>query len=683
MPKETLAMSLTDPMADARPRFTARPAAWAAMAAAALLLAGPASGAEPPVQVAEQDLTELSLQELLDVQVTSVSKHAEPLRRAAGAIAVVTGDDIRRAGARTIAEALRLVPGLQVYHTNAQTYTVTARGFNNDKLEVLLDGRSVYTPLTSAVFWDVLDTFLPDIDRIEVIRGPGATLWGANAVNGVVNIVTKHTWDTLGTLVRAGGGKEERAFGGFSTGAKIGDGAHGRLYAKAFERDSSHQRAGGDTFDGQRQGQAGFRTDWVPAEAHAVTVSGDFYKGVETTEDIRPSVYGRGPDTELTGANLVARWALRTSEDSEVSVQTYYDGYHRVIPGVFDEKRDTGDLQLQHRFHFGTNTVTYGAGYRGSRDDTGGPPNILIFSPQSRILRTYSAFGQLQHRFGEDGELTVGSKFEHDTYTGFEAQPGVRLGWAVGQHAFTWGAVSRAVRLPNRLDEDVAIFCVPPFDTVLGCAPGSTVRIGNPDFESEKLIAYEWGLRAWTTRNFSADLATFYNVYTGLRSTESTPPPIGSFGNKLEAKSYGAELALAWVPLDWLSVRPFYSYLHIDAEQGNSTDSITPRNLEKGSPGHSAGLHLGLAPLSNVTMDGFARYVGELERQQVPAYTELNVRVGWRPVPSLELALVGADLLDKSHPEAGSAPSRTTPNPAKPATEVERAVWLDLLWEWE
>jgi len=642
-----------------------------ALAALALALAAPAGAATPTrMALAEQDLTELSLQELLDVQVISVSKHAEPLRHAAAAITVVTGDELRRAGTRTLAQALRLVPGIQVARTNAHSYTVTSRGFSGDKLEVLLDGRSVYSPLTSTVFWDVLDTSLDDVDRIEVIRGPGGTLWGANAVNGVINIVTRHSKDTVGNTLRAGSGSEERAYAAFRGGSKIGDVGHARFYAKALERDTSVQRDGRDSFDAQRLASAGFRSDWAPAPAHEFMVSGGYYDGREQTEDLDATVYARAEDATMSGANLLARWAHRPSANNEWSAQAYYDGYRRDLPEVFSEKRDTGDVQFQHRFTLKpvAATVTWGGGYRVSHDETGGPPRAIIFDPASRTLETWSLFVQGQRALGKDGELSVGSKFEHNELTGFEAQPGVRLGWKLGERAFTWGAVSRAVRLPNRLDQDVAIFCEPPVDVILGCTPGTTVRIGNPDFDSEKVIAYEWGLRAWTERDVTVDLTTFYNTYTDLRSTES---PSGSFENRLEADSYGAELAVGWTPAAGVSVRPFYAFLKIDADGSASTDTNTPRNLEGSSPRHSAGVHLALNPWPNVTVDGFLRYVDRLPRQQVPDYVELNYRLAWRPTPALELALVGADLLHDSHAEAGTA------------FELERAVWLDLNWSWQ
>jgi iron complex outermembrane receptor protein len=445
------------------------------------------------------------------------------------------------------------------------------------------------------------------------------------------------------------------------------------------------QRNGTDSFDAHKLAVAGLRSDWAPAPDHALTVSADFHHGREQTEDLNPNTFTRAEDARLSGASLLARWAHQRPEGGEWSMQAYYDGYKRDVPGVFADTRDTGDVQFQHRFGLASpaTTVSWGGGYRLTRDETGGPPRAIIFDPASRTLQTYSLFVQGQFALDEDGELTLGSKFEHNELTGFEAQPSARLGWRLGERAFAWGAMSRAVRLPNRLDEDVAIFCQPPLDGVLGCTPGTTVRIGNPDFDAEKVIAYEAGVRAWTERDFTVDLTAFYNTYSDLRSTETTPPPIGSFENRIEARSYGAELALGWTPRPWVRVRPFYAFLQIDADGSASTDANTPRNLEGGSPRHSAGLHLALTPRPGISLDAFLRHVGELSRQQVPDYTELNLRLGWRPLPSLEVALAGADLLHDSHAEAGSAPSNSNPTPNPPAFELERAVWLDLTWSWQ
>ncbi|HUS23943.1 MAG TPA: TonB-dependent receptor [Candidatus Binatia bacterium] len=641
-----------------------------------LLSTGAAWAGEAP-----PDFADLSLEQLLAIEVTSVSKHAEPLQQASAAIFVLTGEDIHRSGAHTIAAALRLVPGLQVRRSNAQNYTVTSRGLSADKLEVLLDGRSVYTPLSSTVSWDVLDTYMPDIERIEVIRGPGATLYGANAVNGVINIVTRHARDTVGAEVMVGGGKEEAAHAAFRSGSKIGEGVYGRIYAKAFERDSTVQRTGADSIDGQRQGQAGFRTDWTPAKAHALTFSGDYYKGTEPTAALGGT--SRGDDTDVTGANLLARWSWTASAASEVSVQAYYDGYHRVLPAVFEERRRTGDLQVQHRLRLGdSHTLIYGGGWRGTHDSTGGPPLAIIFSPASRTLQTWSLFAQDQWRLG-DAELTVGSKFEHNSYTGFDVQPGVRLGWALGQSAFTWASVSRAVRLPHRIDEDIAIFCSSAISGLIGCTTGDTVRIGNSQFQSEKVVAYEWGLRLWNRELFSVDLAAFHNDYTDLKSSEATTPLV-SFDNKMEGQSNGGELALTWAPMRRLTVRPSYGLLLIDLRPANgSTDPFTAPNTEGGSPQQTAGLRVSANAAAAWDVDGFLRYVDGLPSQRVPAYTELNLRVAWRPSRRLELALVGLNLLDAHHPETGTSPSATNPNPKPPATEIQRAIWLDLTWRWQ
>lgn len=647
------------------------------------IAAGPASAASPAIMLAEQDLTQLSLQELLDVQVTSVSKHAEPLRHAAAAITVISGEDLRRTGTRTIAQALRLVPGLQVYRTNASSYTVTSRGFSGDKLEVLVDGRSVYSPLNSTVFWDVLDTSLGDVDRIEVIRGPGGTLWGANAVNGVINIVTKHTKDTVGNSLRAGAGDEEEAYGTFRGGSAIGDDGYARFFAKAVERDASVQRSGRQSFDAQRLAMAGFRSDWSSEPGRELTVSGDFYEGRTQTEDIDPNVFARAEDATMDGANLLSRFTYHPGERVEVSMQAYYDRYHRLLPSVYEEWRDTADVQGQVRFPLLDATITTGAGYRVTRDDTAGPPAAIIFEPASRHFETFSAFAQGELELGRGVDLTLGSKLEHNESTGMEFQPGARVGWEVTDTAFMWAAVSRAVRLPNRIDEDIAIFCTPAIAGILGCTPNTTLRIGSRMIEAEQVVAYEWGARTWAMDSLTVDLTAFYNRYTDLRSTETNPPPIGSFANRIEADSYGGELAVGWTPAAGISVRPFYAFLYIDAEaDAGSTDAFTADNLEGSSPRHSAGLHLALNPWPSVTVDGFLRHVGELERTQVPDYTELNFRLGWRPLPDVEVALVGADLLDDSHAESGSAPSASNPSPNPPQFEVERAVWVDLLWTW-
>lgn len=616
-----------------------------------------------PLRVTDAgDLTELSLEDLLNIEVTSVSRRAEPLAEAAAAVYVLSGEEIQRSGARSIAEALRLVPGLFVARIgDINTHVITSRGFADrlsDKLEVIVDGRTVYTPLFSGVFWDTLDTFLPDIERIEVIRGPGATLWGTNAINGVINITTKKASDTRGSLFNAGAGTEERSAAGLRSGSALGDTADVRIYAKQFERDSLKDVNGQDTFTVARLQQAGLRSDWRPAAGHSLTLSGDVYEG--NREDIFEAPQRAG-DVETSGANVLTRWIWQTGAASELSVQAYYDHSKRFIPTiVFRETRDIGDLDLQHRIALGErHTLVYGAGYRESHDVTGQPPLVFIFVPPTETLHFYSAFVQDQIKLWSGSELTLGSKVEHNDYTGWEFQPNVRLGWRTSEAWFTWGAVSRAARTPSRLDHDLATF-----------TPAN--RVGNPDQKTEKLLAYEWGLRFFGSGRFTVDLTGFYNDYDDVRSTEG-----GRFGNGVEGYSTGAELALAWNPIREFDLRWSYTYLDLSLRSGaGSTDTSTAWNINRTSPEHQAGLRAGWQLAQDWNLSGFLRYVSELNPSNgaVPTYTDLNLRAAWRPWKSFELAVVGENLFDPQHGEFRTPVSYT---------EVERSGLVELNWAWD
>jgi iron complex outermembrane recepter protein len=623
-----------------------------------------------------RDLTELSLEDLLNIEVISVTKRTQRASESAAAVGVLTGEEIRRSGARSIVEALRLMPGLQVARSGTHSYNVMSRGFSSDKLEVLLDGRSVYTPLTSTVFWEVLDTYLPDIDRIEVIRGPGGTLYGANAMNGVINIITKHSADTTGTEVLAGAGNEERAFGGISTGSAIGQHGHVRIFAQAYERDPSVRADGSEAFDGGGMSQAGFRSDWTPARGHTLLVAGGLYDAVHSASSIASP--GTRVENDRSGGHLQAGWGLELAEGHQLQVAGYYDRYKLDFPELFSETRDTVQVALEHDLPaWGRHHVIWGLGYRHSRDKTGGPPNAIVFAPESRALYIASAFVQDQMRLWEGGELTIGSKFEHNDITGFEIQPGVRLGWNINPRHFTWASAARAVRTPNRIDSDVAIFCSPALEGLGLCAPANAnFRIGNQDLKSEKLIAYEWGWRYHPFAAAGADLALFFNDYSDIRSTETSPPPFGSFENNLEGESFGGELALSWQPWDWLRLQPFYSYLKLDLRaKPGSTDSTTAGNLEGNSAQQMAGLRFGTGPWAATSVTGFLRYIDRLPNQSVPAYTELNLRVSHRLLRGLDLALVGENLLDRSHPEYGANPSTRAEN--------QRSVFLEVHWTWQ
>lgn len=654
--------------------------------AAAMLLHASLADAQQKQDSREQqiaslpsDLTALTLDQLLDIEVTSVSKRPEKALTAAAAVYVLSGEDIRRSGARRIADALRLVPGLNVAQIDARSYAIAARGFNSstsDKLLVLLDGRSVYTPLTSAVFWDVLDTYLDDIERIEVIRGPGATLWGANAVNGVINIVTRHARDTIGTSVSVGAGTADRAFAAMRSGTQLGQAGAARVYVKANEHAASDLADGSDAQDSTRYERAGFRADWQGG-SDLWTLSGDLYSGRFNTAP-SPQITLNAP-TKASGSNLLGQWTRGESAAAGWALQAYYDHYRREIPGTYAEVRDSVDLDFQYHYDLSaTNTLIYGLGYRRSHDRTAGPPDVaIVFTPASRTLSTQSAFIQDQWQL-DDGRVvvTVGSKLEHNDFTGLEVQPGLRLGWSLAEHAFSWAAVSRAVRTPNRLDSDIAIYCPPPNGYPGICGPGLQ-RVGNPDFHSEKVTTYEWGLRLWGAYDLSFDLASFISDYRDLRSQEAATSehPFIRFENKNHARTTGGELMLTWKPLSTFSLQGSYSLLNIDARaDADSTDSTTSAILEGASPRHQAGLQMMLQPTDRWQLDGFLRHVGKLPAYSIDSYTELDLRAAYRPLPQLEIALAGRNLLHDHHIEFGSTTRQVA---------VARGAFIEVRWLWQ
>src|SRR5882672_4073362 len=459
---------------------------------------------EPP-----NALKQLSLEELFDLEVTSVSKKPEPVSKTAAAIHVVTTDDIRQMGALSISEALRYVPGVEVARVDSRSYAITARGFNGttaNKLLVLMDGRSVYTPLYSGVFWDVQDAFMEDIEQIEVIRGPGATVWGANAVNGVINVISKSAANTQGFLVTGGAGDVERGFGGARYGGALGSRAFFRVYAKAFDRGPSKLPNGQDAGDASRMHQGGFRADWTPSPAAGITVQGDLYGS---------DIDRRGSDpTDLSGGNALARWTRAFTDHSNLQLQGYYDRTERAIPSTFSERLDTYDLTLNHRFApAARHDVVWGLGFRLLDDDVQNSA-ALAFLPPGVTHRLYTGFVQDEIALEADRlYLTLGSKVEHNSYTGFEYQPSVRLAWMPKPDQTLWGAASRAVRAPSRIDRDFFFPGQPPY-----------FLVGDSTFDSEVLYAYELGWKSRPLSDLTTSISTFYNVYDKLRSLEAGPP---------------------------------------------------------------------------------------------------------------------------------------------------------------
>ncbi len=660
------------------------------------LLPAPAQAAagssDARVQVAylDDDLPELELHELMELEVSSAAGKEQTVAETAAAIFVITGEDIRRSGATSIPEALRMVPGLNVARVTANKWAISSRSFNStlsNKLLVLIDGRSVYSNLFGSTFWDVQDTLLEDIDRIEVIRGPAATIWGANAVNGVVNIITRPARLTQGPLLTVGSGTEERAFGGLRYGGEAGPEAHWRGYVKYFLRDDSEGIDGWDAADDWDQLRGGFRLDWQPPDGEELTVQGDAYSGSAGTTGTRfdaTSVFPRRveEDTQLAGANLIARWARPTGREGKLALQGYYDWTHRANT-LFGEDRHTLDFNLQQTLKLGRRQeFLWGAGYRYELSEFEQSPTIAVSRPRS-TEHLYSLF--LQDEIAllpERLVLTAGARFEHNSYTGSEIQPNLRLLGLFSEHHSVWGAVSRASRTPARFDREMRIL-----SPVSSTPPVVGILSADPGFDSERVTAYEVGYRYHPPASFSVDATVFYNEYDQLRSFElgplypaaSPPPPHlvlpGTVDNRLEGYTYGLELAAEWQPLSYLRLDLAYTYLEITIRHRQLSEDIFARIEEEKSPKHEGSLRAGFDLPGLLELDFWLRYVDRLRRDDIPSYLELDTRLGWKPRPDLELALVGQNLLDGSHQEF----IRETLFNSIP-TEVERAVYATLTW---
>ncbi len=617
------------------------------------------------------ELKKLSLEALADVEVTSVSRRPEPIFRASAAVAVLTGDEAERAGATNLPEALRLIPEMQVAQIDGHTWAISARGFNSvgagtttfptaNKMQVLMDGRSLYTPLYSGVFWDVQQTFLPDLEQIEVVRGPGATLWGANAVNGVINIITKSARDTQGLLVQEGIGDALTGFGGIRYGGQIGQDTYYRAYFMHQSRDSLQLEGDGDAHDSTSFSQGGFRIDSIRIN-DTLTLQGDIYRGDfdQLTAD----------DIEVDGENVIGRWTHQFDKESSLMLQAYFDRTHRRVPVVFEEDRDTFDIEAQQRFVVGPHDIVFGGNYRISSDDIGNLGPMLGFVPDNKTVHLISAYIQDEwHIVPDKFFVTIGSKFEDNTFSGFEFQPTGRLTWNPTPHQTLWGAVSRAVRTPSRIDQDL----ISPNPTT-GRFP---FLIANPDFESEDLMAYELGYRVKPTDQLSIDFAGYYNEYSDLRSLE----PVGPGGslpftiqNKLAGTSYGGTVAIKWRVTEWWEVDGSVSLLQTDFHRVDGGRDPTNGAQEGNDPNSNFVIHSMMDLPGRIKFDTVFRYVDDLPRPATPAYFTADVRLAWSPIKNLELAIVGRDLLQNEHPEfRGSTITR----------EVGRSVFATFKWSY-
>lgn len=656
-----------------------------------------------------QDLSAISLEQLINTEVTTVSRIPEKRFRVPAAVYVITQEDIRRSGATTFPELFRMVPGMSVARIDNNKWAINARGFNDrfaNRLLVQVDGRAVYNPLFSGVYWDTVDYPLEDIERIEVIRGPAASVWGANAVNGVVNIITKPAKDTQGGLFSGGGGTEERGFGTFHYGGQLGKDLSFRVYEKGFHREEQFS-AQGDPNDGWWGTSAGLRLDWQASERDAVTFDGGYVRSVAGRNDLRPMPTAPfaflNLENEVTdGGHVLARWSHQLGHENSWSLQTYWDRATRVSDnGYFDLRWDTYDVDFQHQFPLGNRQkMVYGAGYRYI-DAFLGPSTrdngfAVSFPPPHRHPQLFSGFVEDQIALlGEDHlSLTLGSKFEHNDHTGFEVQPTTRLLWTPTKRQTVWVAVSRAVRTPNLSEDAVGITLL---SAVIG--PPSTLfprQRGNTDFKSEELLAYELGYRAQVTDNFSMDVATFRNIYHRLRVSLAgavEPGPVAGtfilplkFQNGMNGETAGAELAINWQLIHWWKLYGTYTFLDMElhADQGVPTSAEA---AEDQSPRHQAYLQSSWDLPHNVEFDLMGRLVDKVRgfnlsgaagvADKVNAYLSLDSRLSWRPRKNLEITVVGQSLLDPHHPEFG-----TNAFLKAPLVELKRGVYSTVTWKW-
>lgn len=657
------------------------------LAALTLLLAAP-----PLIHAQDQGSTpaalkRLSVEELMNVEVTSVSRGPENLARAPAAVAIVTGDDIRRSGALSIPDALRFMPGLHVARTTADSWAVSSRGFsgvNSEDLLVLTDTRSVYTPLFSGVFWDVQDLFMEDVDRIEVIRGPGAVAWGSNAVNGVINILTKSAEDTQGAFAEAGSGSEERVTGAARYGGKFADGGYYRVFGKYVD-----QKAGADPPgtgpDDWHLGHVGFRTDSKVSAVDAVTLQGDLYDGRMGQVSPSASITGRPvPPPPLQaavgGGNLLGRWTHSYGEDSDLQLRLYYDRTHRNDPTYVDNL-DTVDVDMQHRFPWiHRQEVTWGLSYRSMEDRTWGKGIIALNPPDSHDTLV-SGFVQDQFALRDSLRVTLGTKLEHNDFSGFEVQPSLRASWDLSTTQTLWSAVSRAVRVPTRIERDLFIYATNPAGNPV------VVLQGNRSFHSEEMRAYEVGYRWQTRPDLSLDLASFYNRYRGLASLEYGTPYIdGVTGqtvipvvdrNLTDGWTTGFESLITYSPRPYWRVSLEYSYLDMsldphgmDLNRAVLGEGATPRN--------QVGVRSWLDLPAGLELDAQLRALSAVRSiasgmvgQGIPAYEEADVRLAWHGFRQMELSLDGRSLLHDRHLEFGEPLQQSA---------VRRSVYGRIAW---
>jgi iron complex outermembrane receptor protein len=632
----------------------------------------------PPLASAQNagpDISELSLDTLSNTEITSVARKAEKLSQAAAAIFVITQEDIRRSGLTSIPELLRIVPGMSVAQMDANQWAVTARGFNErfaDKTLVLIDGRTVYTPLSSGVYWDVQDTMLEDIERIEVIRGPGATLWGANAVNGVINIITKKAADTQGTLVEGMAGSKEGGNAAVRYGGPLRGHGFYRIFTKYTGQSAFADAQGNDAADDWQLLHGGFRSDWNLSKRDDLTVQGDIYKGNEGQTvsgllSLSPPVSGNFNDrTNVSGGDLLGRWTRTSSERFDTSVQAYFEIADRSQLGVLGEFRHTIDIELLQHFAQGPHhDFVWGADYRLASDHTFGSLNIS-FNPASRSTNLYGAFFQDEITLVPDKlHVTVGAKLEHNYYSGFAVQPNIRALWTVHPHYTIWAAISRAAENSSRFDADIRT------NNDAFVDPNGVLTLqssfGTHHLPSENVVAFELGQRGQVSSWLAFDVDAFYNRYSNRHTHEPAAPffeddpapthlvlPSVTL-SRISGETHGLEVDARLRPASFWNLIFGYTLFEIHLHAAPiSQDFETAAESEGSTPRHAFLVRSQLNLPHKLEFDAAAYYVGELVGPQIPSYTRVDARFGWHASESVELSAGVQDLLTPRHFEFGT-----------------------------
>ena len=598
-----------------------------------------------------EDLRNLSLDQLADIPVTSVSKRAEPLSEAPAAIYVITRDDILRSGLQRLPEILRLAPNLQVARVNSRDYVISARGlsgnrafqaFSNDLL-VLIDGRSVYTPLFSGVYWDMQDVPPENIERIEVISGPGATLWGANAVNGVINIITRKSADNAGLTVDLGSGSLR---GGYAT-LEYGGGSGPvtwRAYGRGFRAGDTETLADAKAGDHWRFGQGGFRVDWDRSAADRVTVQGDFFSGAEA----QPGAYNAG----ISGGNVLARWTRQQQNGASVQLQAYVDRLEHgetLTSGRFAQ--NTIDAEFQQNLpEWGRHRLVWGAGVR-TVDSHVYSNGALIFDPAHRTLNLGNLFAQDTIALTNRLDLTAGLKVEANAFSRPELLPDVRLSWRPNDQTLIWASASRAIRAITPFDRDVR--------EVVG---GQLIIRGNPDYHPVELTAGQVGLKVQPIDNLTVSVSGYYDVYDRLRTIEFTNGKLPLYwGDLMKGDIYGVDAWAKWQARSWWRLEADLSALHENLRFRPGASKLTGTTQAGDDAPWRASLKSSMNLGPNVTLDGWLRWVDTLPAPRVPAYTELNLRLGWTVNDHILIGLAGQNLLHSRHLEFPSDQANAIP----------------------